>query len=94
MLHAFPFSANCPSELYEVTFTGTYGEPGAIRPKYLVVGVYYAPPGASSSVTYSNGFLSGTSENISQSFGQSISVAGSGDYGGCYAAPLCTGRGR
>jgi hypothetical protein len=48
---------------------------GYIRPKYQVVGVYYAPPGAKSTVTYSNGFLSGTKAMVTNSFGESISVA-------------------
>src|SRR5208283_5034063 len=34
-------------------------------PKYLVVGVVYAPPGASSSVTYSNSDLVGSSNTVS-----------------------------
>jgi hypothetical protein len=81
MLHAFNYEPECPNELYEVTFTGTYGYAGYVRPKYMVVGIYYAPPGAQSNVAYSNGFLSGTSQNISQSFGSSVSVSSSGSFG-------------
>jgi len=34
------------------TFKGDYGVIGFIRPKYQVIGVYYAPPGALSTVQY------------------------------------------
>jgi hypothetical protein len=57
------------------------GVSGYIRPKYQVVGVYYAPPGAKSTATYSNGFLSGTSQSISNSFGTNVTVSSSGAFG-------------
>ena len=53
----------------------------------MVVGVYYAPPGATgsgrdtSAVTCADGFMSGTSQNVSQAFGQSTTVSGSSSYG-------------
>ena len=53
----------------------------------MVVGVYYAPPGATgsggdtSAVTYADGFMSGTSQNVSQAFSQSTTVSGSLSYG-------------
>lgn len=80
--HAFNFEPQCPNELYEVTFTGTYGEPMYLRPKYIVIGVIYAPPGSASTATYGTGFMSGTTTNLSQSFGQttSVSVALSGGF--------------
>jgi hypothetical protein len=41
---------------------------GYINPKYLIVGVTYAPPGSQSSVTYTNNTLVGTSTTINNSF--------------------------
>jgi hypothetical protein len=50
------------------------GTSGWIRPKYQVVGLTYAPPGAKSSATYTNGFDSGTSTTNSSSWKVSASV--------------------
>lgn len=54
---------------------------GYVNPKYVVVGVTYAPPGASSTVSYTGTTSVGSTTNISQSFqsdvGYSVSVAGS-----------------
>ncbi len=50
-------------------------QPVYIKPKYQVVGVYYAPPGMKSTATYSAGFNSGTSTNVSSSFNVATKVA-------------------
>lgn len=49
---------------------------GYINPKYQVIGVTYAPPGASSGtyVQYTSGSTVGTSQTLSQSFQQSSST--------------------
>lgn len=48
------------------------GYPGLLYPKYLVMGVTYAPPGASSYVQYSNTTSVGTTTTNSQSFSTDI----------------------
>jgi hypothetical protein len=68
-------------ETLTITASGTYSAPinGFINPKYVVVGVTYAPPGTSSSVTYTNTTSVGNTTSISNSFskdvGFSISVS-------------------
>jgi len=57
-----------------ITFTGVLGSTGYALPKWQVVGVVYAPPGAKSTVTYATNFLSGTSESVSQSFTNAVTV--------------------
>jgi hypothetical protein len=54
---------------------------GFINPKYIVVGVTYAPPGPTSSVTYTNSILVGTTTTTTSSFQNdlSISVSVTGD---------------
>lgn len=47
---------------------------GSITPKYVVVGVIYAPPGAKSTVDYGNSTLLGTSTSLTNSFTSSTSV--------------------
>ena len=66
----------------DVLATGTWTAApitGFINPKYMVVGVTYAPPGSSSTVQYSNTTSVGNTTNISSSFtsdvGYSISVS-------------------
>jgi hypothetical protein len=49
--HIFTFDIGCVTFIDEYTYTGSYGVPGFIRPKYQVVGIYYAPPGAKSTAT-------------------------------------------
>ena len=62
----------------QAQFTGTLGY---TNPKYAVVGVTYAPPGSSSSVTYASATSVGNTTQLSQSFqsdvGYSVSVSGS-----------------
>lgn len=54
--------------------------PVYVKPKYQVVGVYYAPPGAKSTTTYSAGFTAGTSTSVASSFNVSTQVALTGTY--------------
>ena len=54
--------------------------PVYIKPKYQVVGVYYSPPGAKSTATYSAGFTSGTSTNVSSSFTVATQVSLTGGW--------------
>jgi len=49
---------------------GVYG--GFINPKYLISDVMYAPPGASSTVTYANNTVVGTSTTIASSFSSTV----------------------
>jgi len=51
-----------------VVHAAASGTSGWITPKYQVVGISYAPPGAKSSATYSTGFLNGTATSSSSSF--------------------------
>lgn len=50
------------------------GSEQPIFPKYVVLGVVYAPPGSGSSVTYGQSQMVGASQDISSSFGQSNMV--------------------
>jgi hypothetical protein len=59
---------------YFVKFTGFYGGVGYTRPKWQVLGLIYAPPGTHSTTTYSSGYLNGTSESVSQSFQNTLTV--------------------
>lgn len=51
-----------------------YGVQGYINPKYMIVGVTYAPPGSQSSVTYTDSVLVGNSTTIKDSFTDQTSV--------------------
>jgi hypothetical protein len=55
----------------QVTLTGTYAfspYAGQIYPKYQVLTVDYAPPGAKSAVGYNSGYVHGTSQTNASSF--------------------------
>jgi hypothetical protein len=47
---------------------------GFINPKYLVVGVTYAPPGPSSNVTYTNSTLVGNTTKTTNTFSSGVNV--------------------
>jgi hypothetical protein len=64
-----------------ITFTGNLGTAGYVRPKYKIVGLFYAPPGSRSTVAYSYGFMAGSGTMISSMFGTDVSVSSSGDFG-------------
>ncbi len=61
------------------TLTGGTDAPqpvtGIINPKYFIVGVTYAPPGAQSSVTYTDSTLVGNSASLNKSFTDQTSVS-------------------
>jgi hypothetical protein len=71
ILHAFNFQPSCPGELYEVTFTGTFGYATTVLPKYQVLSVYYAPPGAKSNVVYGSSYT----QSMNSAFSNTFSVA-------------------
>ncbi len=74
---AFSYEPSCPEELYEVTFTGTYGYSGSVLPKYQVLSVYYAPPGAKSNALYGSSYTQSTNNAFSNTFSvaNNVSVA-------------------
>jgi hypothetical protein len=49
--------------------------PGFINPKYIIVGVTYAPPGNQSTVTYQNSKLVGSTIDISHTFTNTTTVS-------------------
>ncbi|HYX53487.1 MAG TPA: choice-of-anchor D domain-containing protein [Candidatus Limnocylindrales bacterium] len=49
--------------------------PGFVNPKYIVVGVTYAPPGPQSRVDYTNSVMLGTSTSIQNSFKRNITAS-------------------
>jgi hypothetical protein len=51
------------------------GVAGFVNPKYVIVGVTYAPPGPSSSVTYANSTLVGNTTKISNSFKSGVKTS-------------------
>jgi hypothetical protein len=51
------------------------GNSGWVRPKFIVVGVTYAPPGSKSSANYVDGFMTGTGTTNSSSFTSSTNVS-------------------
>jgi hypothetical protein len=62
-----------------VTFGGSsfftsVSDPGSLFPKYVVLSVIYAPPGALSFVDYTNTIMVGTSSSWSKSFSNSTSI--------------------
>jgi hypothetical protein len=76
-------SAFSTDNVYYLHATGAAGtvEPvtsGWINPKYKIVGVMYAPPGASSTVSYGNNTVVGATTSFSSSFstqvGESVSI--------------------
>jgi hypothetical protein len=80
-----PFTANVPGFLYDakcnglvpttIPVAGYLGDHGYVRPKYQVVGVYYAPPGSKSTVTYGSSFSAGTTTSTSSSFNVASNVS-------------------
>jgi hypothetical protein len=68
MQHTFSFSVNCSMVTDLVTFTGTYAAAVSVLPKYQVVSVYYAPPGAKSNATYGSSYMASTNSAFSNTF--------------------------
>lgn len=65
---------------YKIFVSGNGGTTGYINPKYVIVGVTYAPPGSSSNVTYSNSTLVGntttTTDTFQSDLNYTVSVSG------------------
>jgi hypothetical protein len=63
-------------------FSDVPGIQGTLNPKYKIVGVIYAPPGSSSSVSYTNTTMMGTSTSTQSSFAKnessSVTICGGG----------------
>jgi hypothetical protein len=66
------------------TFLPVIKVPGYINPKYVVVGVLYAPPGHSSSVSYSTSNLVGSTVSTKNSYkaGYSVGSTATGGFSG------------
>ena len=64
----FNYQPSCPGEIYQVTFTGTYGYTTSVLPRYQILSVYYAPPGAKSNVTYGSNYTQSTNNSFSNTF--------------------------
>jgi len=64
----FNYQPSCPGEVYQVTFTGTFAYSGSVLPKYQILSVYYAPPGAKSNVAYGSSYVQSTTASVSNSF--------------------------
>jgi hypothetical protein len=65
--------------VFGANISGTYTPPpqgiqGYINPKYVVVGVTYAPPGPTSNVTYTNSTLVGNTTTTTNSFKNNVNV--------------------
>jgi len=92
-LKDYPGTATLTSQTVSINFVGDMsgtstaslvGVAGHVNPKFIVVGVTYAPPGHSSFVSYQNstslGTTTSTSNSFKQGYGESISVtAGQAD---------------
>jgi hypothetical protein len=71
---------------YEIVFTPTLGGSGTatvtpitsasgyVNPKYVILGVTYAPPGSQSFVQYTDSLTIGTNTSLSESFAKGVSV--------------------
>ncbi len=70
---------NCPQgQGYQTLVTGDYEPQGVyLYPRYIIVGVTYAPPGPQSFVTYSTSGTVGTTLSSSSSFSSATSVSNS-----------------
>lgn len=60
---------------YFSAYPSNLGDMGHLNPKYIVIGVTYAPPGHSSTVTYGSSTMVGTTNTNSSSFKQGYSLS-------------------
>lgn len=67
--------------LHAVGGNGTITYKGSITPKFVVLGVIYAPPGSKSTVDYGASTLLGTATSLSSSFTSGNSVSASSSLG-------------
>lgn len=63
------------SSVFRVRAIGGAGVTGVINPKYVIVGVTYAPPGPNSYVQYTNSTYVGNTTSLSSSFSQGYSIS-------------------
>jgi len=84
VVHTYTWSAS-PKEsaTWTVTYTGTLAYTGYVDPKFVVVGITYAPPGPSTNtfVSYQDSTTFGSTSSLSQSFASSTTssvTSGSG----------------
>ena len=58
-----------------INLDGAYAQSGFVNPKYVIIGVMYAPPGAQSSVTYANNTVAGNSISTASYFADQVSYS-------------------
>lgn len=58
-----------------INVDGGYAQSGFVNPKYIVIGVMYAPPGAQSSVTYANNTVAGNSISTASYFANQVNYS-------------------
>ena len=58
-----------------INLDGAYAQAGFVNPKYVVIGVMYAPPGAQSSVTYGNNTVAGNSISTASYFADQVNYS-------------------
>lgn len=75
-------TANGAINVENVTLSGSFMIVGSLFPKYQILGVDYAPPGAKSTVAYQNGFVRGTSNTIASTFTRGDTLSVKLDFGG------------
>lgn len=70
----FSITASTTSSQGLYSFDASVSDPGSLFPKYVVLSVIYAPPGAQSFVDYTNTIMVGSSTSWSHSFSSSASI--------------------
>ncbi len=58
-----------------INVDGAYAQSGFVNPKYVIIGVMYAPPGAQSSVTYGNNTVTGNSISAASYFADQVNYS-------------------
>lgn len=58
-----------------INVDGAYAQSGFVNPKYVIIGVMYAPPGAQSSVTYANNTVAGNSISAASYFADQVNYS-------------------
>ena len=58
-----------------INLDGAYAQAGFVNPKYVVIGVMYAPPGAQSNVTYGNNTVAGNSISTASYFADQVNYS-------------------
>lgn len=75
-------TANGAINVENVNLSGSYLIVGSIFPKYQILGVDYAPPGAKSTVVYNAGYIQGTSTTNASTFSSGDTLSVKLDFGG------------